>query len=227
MSDTFILPQERSVDVFEMQQIHLDGRQSQIHTAMPGSIISFDGSKMTAKVQASLQMIHMKPDGSREPMTITELHDVPVHFPGGGGHTLTFPVRAGDECLVIFAERSIDNWFQHGGTQQPSDLRMHDINDGFALVGVRSQPNVLSNYSPTTVQLRSDDGTTVIDVDGDNGKVSMKTQNEIVLDCPKVTITGNVECKGEVTAKFGGGSFVRLSTHHGHMASSQPPTPGT
>ena len=31
-------------------------------------------------------------------------------FPGGGGFALTFPVAAGDECLVVFASRCIDDY---------------------------------------------------------------------------------------------------------------------
>ena len=65
---------------------------------------------------------------------------MPVVFPGGGGFALTFPVAAGDECLVVFASRCIDAWWQSGGVGEPMEPRMHDLSDGFALIGVRSQP---------------------------------------------------------------------------------------
>lgn len=200
---------------------------------MPGKIVSFNPSTMTAVVQPAIQAMHKQDDGSIKPVDIHPIADVPVHFPGGGGHALTFPVRAGDECMIVFQERSIDNWFQHGGTQQPSDYRMHDINDAIVHVGLRSQPHVLSGFSAGTTQLRSDDGNTVVDLNGAGGQVTIrttgaitiKTAGETTIDCPKLTVTGNIECKGEVTAQHGG-PFVTLSKHV-HPAINQPPTPLT
>src|SRR4029077_19340866 len=187
---------QRHADNIETIQTHLDGRQAQIHTAQPGHIVSYDPETMTASVQLGLQAVNRNVDGTLEPMAIHPVTDVPVHFPGGGGHTLTFPVKVGDECLVIFSERNIDAWHQHGGVQQPMDYRMHDINDCFALVGVRSQANKLSNVSPNTVQLRSDDGTSFVDLDSGTGRLTLKTTSAVVLDCPTVTVTGKIECSG-------------------------------
>jgi hypothetical protein len=217
---------QRGVDQFEAMQTHLDGRQSQIHTGMPGVIVSFDPAKLTAVVQPALHAFQKNPDGTTTNLQITNIPDVPVHFPGGGGHTLTFPVKAGDECWISFSERSLDNWHQQGGLQSPSDHRMHDLNDAVVHVGLRSQTKLPSGgVSPSTVQLRSDDGTTFIDLDGAGNKVTVKTATEIVLDCPKVTVTGNIECKGEVTAKMGG-SHVTMSQHK-HTAGEPPPMGGT
>jgi hypothetical protein len=182
---------QHQTDDFEAAQTHADARQAQIHTSMPGKIVSFDPKTMTAVVQPALQSMQKQNDGSAKPVDIHPIADVPVHFPGGGGHAMTFPVKVGDECMIQFAERSIDNWHQHGGTQQPSDYRMHDINDA----------------------------------DGGSGKVTITTSGEVTIDCAKLTVTGNIECKGEVTAKFGG-AFVTLSQHK-HPAVNTPPTPGT
>jgi hypothetical protein len=64
---------------------------------------------------------------------------VPVHFPSGGGYGLTFPIKSGDHCLLMFSERCIDNWFVNGGTAPPDDFRQHDLSDAFALVGFSPQ----------------------------------------------------------------------------------------
>jgi hypothetical protein len=70
-------------------------------------------------------------------------------FPRGGGCTLTFPVKEGDECLVIFADRCIDFWWQSGGIQEPVDGRMHDLSDAFCIVGPQSQAKKISGISTT------------------------------------------------------------------------------
>lgn len=51
------------------------------------------------------------------------------------------------EALVFFADHCIDAWYQSGGVQNQLMPRMHDISDGFALVGFRSKPNALKNFN--------------------------------------------------------------------------------
>jgi hypothetical protein len=222
----------------EAMQTHLDGRQAQIHTAMPGHIVSYDPASMTVTVQIGLQALREMTDGSIQPVTIQPIRNVPVMFPTGGGHTLTFPIKPGDECLVIFTERSIDNWYQHGGLQQPNDYRMHDINDALCFVGIRSQPNVLGGGAAThagvattasadTVQLRSDDGQTYIELDGAGRTVNIRCPGVITLDCVSLHVTGDIQCYSEVFAQSQTMGFVTLSKHFKHSGSPSTPTPGT
>jgi len=77
------------------------------------------------------------------------LIDVPVLVLGGGNGAITFPIQQGDECIILFNDRELDNWFQNGGVQTYSTSRTHDLSDGIALVGLRSLPNVLNNYCTT------------------------------------------------------------------------------
>lgn len=254
---------QRYADNIEAVQTHLDGRQAQIHTALPGHIVSYDPAKMTVSVQIGLQAIHQQIDGTIKPVTIQPITDVPVMFPTGGGHTMTFPIAPGDECLLIFTERNIDNWYQRGGVQQPNDYRMHDISDAMCFVGIRSQPNVLGAGGPavgpsasaTTVQLRSDDGKNYVEIDGHNGvinvkannnivlenedgsstvnvlgntgEISIKCQRQITLDCPRVVVTGQINCWSEVIAQAQTNGYVTLSGHLKHSGNPSTPTPGT
>jgi len=71
---------------------------------------------------------------------------VPVQVAGGGSFALSFPIKQGDECLLIFGDRSIDNWFIKGGDQDPVDLRRHALSDAVAIVGIRSKPSKLADY---------------------------------------------------------------------------------
>lgn len=191
---------QRHTDPFEARESHHDRRQASIHTGMPGIIVSYDPGTMTATVQPALQGISTEINGTRKAVDISPIYDVPVHFPGGGGFLLTFPVKAGDECWLKFSERSLDNWHQQGGTQLPSDWRMHDINDAVCEVGVRSQPQVPGGGSSTarnagtpisgsTTQLRTDDGTTVIDLDGPNQTITLKSKDVKIVATNSVTIT--------------------------------------
>lgn len=137
--------------------------KGEMWTALPGIIQSFNEGAMTCEVQPSIQGVNINAKTTAMSfVNLPLLTDCPVCFPGWGGATMTFPVAAGDECLIVFSSRCIDAWWQNGGVQQPLEYRMHDLSDGFVLPGGRSQPRVISGISTTDAQLRSDDGSTLI-----------------------------------------------------------------
>ncbi|WP_247191373.1 Gp138 family membrane-puncturing spike protein, partial [Escherichia coli] len=133
---------------------------SAMRVSMPGIIQSFDPDAVTAVVQPAIKGAEQDESGAEVSVNLPLLVDVPVVFPRGGGCTLTFPVKTGDECLVIFADRCIDFWWQSGGIQEPVDERMHDLSDAFCIVGPQSQAKKIGGISTSAVELRSDDGET-------------------------------------------------------------------
>ncbi|MDR2573960.1 MAG: hypothetical protein LBC94_06415 [Desulfovibrio sp.] len=150
---------ERFDDPVEATRAALDGRQAEIWTALPGIVQSFDPAAMTVSVQPAVKGWIEDESGKGKPVNLPLLVDVPVVFPCGGGFTLTHPIKPDDECLVIFASRCIDGWWQAGGIGGTPDSRMHDLSDGIAIVGPRSQARKLDPaVDAENVQLRTDDG---------------------------------------------------------------------
>ncbi|CRL45415.1 hypothetical protein SGGMMB4_03116 [Sodalis glossinidius str. 'morsitans'] len=94
---------------------------SQLRVALPGIIQSFDAEAITCTVQPAIKGVISDAQGRAQSVALPLLVDVPVIFPRGGGVTLTFPVAVGDECLVVFADRCIDFWWQNGGVQETID----------------------------------------------------------------------------------------------------------
>lgn len=182
---------ERYENEEEAMRIALDGAQSRLWTALPGIVQSFNAGAMTCTVQPSISLLARSDDGETSPINLPVLLDCPVVFPGGGGCTLTFPVKAGDECLVVFASRCIDGWWQQGGVQGQTRLRMHDLSDGFVIVGPRSQPRVLSGISTSAVQLRSDDGSAYVEINPTSHQIKAQTSGDIVAQA-----TGNITLQG-------------------------------
>jgi hypothetical protein len=139
------------------------------------------------------------------------LVDVPVCFPNAGIFMLSFPVKQGDEALIIFGDRCIDNWWNSGGIQPQvtnqgvGELRFHDLSDGFAFIGPFSKPNVPTNISTSTVQLRTKDGATYLEIDA-SGNCNIHAN---------VNITGNLVVSG-ITTGTGDGQFngIHVSAHH-------------
>lgn len=187
----------------------LEGHQAGLWTALPGIVQSFDPVEMTCEVQPTIQGYVFReeawPSASRPGdvfpwATLPLLVNCPVVFQGGGGFTLTFPIKQGDEALVIFASRCIDNWWQLGDIQSQAEIRMHDLSDGFVIVGPRSLPKTLDGISTANAQLRSDDGTTFVEVAGDH--VHVTAPAEITLHAPLVTIdAAQTTCTGKLTVE--------------------------
>lgn len=195
-------------DPIEWVSIALHGWQSKIQTALPGIIQSFDAKSMTCTVQPAINGQVRDESGALTGVELPLLVDCPVQFPAGGGCTLTFPVKAGDECLVVFSSRCIDAWWQSGGVQVQPELRMHDLSDGFVLLGFRSQPRVIGSISTTAAQLRTDDGAAFVEVNSTthainantSGAATVSAQGGITLTAPTVTINGDVQVNGKVTS---------------------------
>ncbi|MGA3827400.1 Gp138 family membrane-puncturing spike protein [Pseudomonas chlororaphis] len=197
---------ERMNDPIVGLSVALNGWQSKIQTAVPGIIQSFSADHMTCTVQPAIRGQVRDETGAIIDVDLPLLTDCPVQFPAGGGCTLTFPVEPGDECLVVFSSRCIDSWWQSGGIQAQADLRMHDLSDGFALLGFRSQPRVIGAISGTAAQLRTDDGAAFVEVDSSthainaitSGAASISAQGNITMTAPLVTINGDVKVNGRV-----------------------------
>ncbi len=206
-------------DPEESLRAMLDGLQAKMWTALPCVINSVDFGKQTASLQPAIKSIVRNPDGTTQAVDLPLLSDVPLHFPSGGGSTMTFPVKEGDEALVIFSSRPADAWHQSGGVQAQIDARMHDLSDGFALVGFKSAPKALSNVSSTSTQLRSDDGQHVVDLNPSTGLTLSSGGVSIAISPSGVAFTG-----GEIThnGKNIGDTHVHGGVRAGSSDTSTP-----
>jgi hypothetical protein len=181
---------------------------------------------MTVMLQAAIQAKVLTSLNAQNysDVTITALVDVPVQFPSGGGYTLTFPLTAGDEGIVVFSCRCIDKWWASGGVQPQAEMRMHDVADGMFVPGLRSQPRVISGVSTNSAQLRSDDGAM---------RIELAAGHVLNIVAPGgVNVTGNLSVSGSVIAGVGGADQVTLQSHkHAGVTtgggSTAVPTPGT
>ncbi|EOD2819790.1 Gp138 family membrane-puncturing spike protein [Providencia stuartii] len=201
--------------LLDVMNQYAQNQRYDIHTALPGKLLSCNGHSATVELMIS----HVTKEG--KVIELPPLVDVPVGFYRGGGFCVTVPVREGDEGLVIFAERCIDGWYVSGKQSQPLDHRFHDLSDAFFLPQGSSQPNKIPNYSSDSLSLQTDDGSTFIRMQ--SGKIMIKgdiehqgnyqlTGNALIKG--NHSVNGNSESSGG-TLKHNGKNIGDTHTHSG------------
>jgi phage baseplate assembly protein gpV len=159
---------ERYNDPEESFRLAYKGEQSKMWTSIPGIVDSVDLDTQTLSVQPSIQGIVLDEESNATNVNLPLCVDVPIVWPRAGGFSLTFPIKAGDEVLLVFASRCIDSWWQNGGVGSQAELRMHDLSDG--------------------VQLRTDSGTSYIEITPD-GKINILTNSEVNINANDINIS--------------------------------------
>lgn len=226
------------------------GHQATLWTALPAIVQSYDPACGTVEAYPAMKFRQRLPDMSYAWVDPPLFVDCPVVFPSGGGFTLTFPLAAGDEVLVVFASRCIDSWWDASGVQQQAEVRMHDMSDGFAVPGPKSRPRVIASMHTDGVELRNDARTAYFrissigdvfvqtaenatveaggDVHVDAGADLIATAAGIAsVTAPTINIVGDVNITGNVaiTGQLATNGKRVDETHH-HVPDSHGDTQG-
>lgn len=157
MTQSFPITKPSLYDV--MQQLKED-IFSTLRVCVPGQVVSFDGTKGTATIKVLLKRVL----DDETQVDYKPLLDCPVLTPQGGGAFIQFPIAAGDQGIVVFADRNIGSWFQNGDNTAMPDLRAHNLSDGIFIPGINSLKaslptwptnKVLVKYAGSTIEIDS------------------------------------------------------------------------
>lgn len=205
---------------------------------MPGRVVAFDQVLQQVEVQICAERVSMN---SQENLTAVDrktLLGVPVHVASTGSYSLTLPIEIGDPCLLFFSQVGYDHWFYEdkdragllAGLPKPWLHRQFNEDDGYALVGFKTQPRAISNYSIDGAELRNAAGDQVIrllknlDIEAETTtnikliapNVEIVASTKVTLTTPELEVSGKlivgstIDSTGEITA----GSIGLISHHH-------------
>jgi len=194
----------------------VQGALQNVHTCIPGTIVSFNAGKCLAVVTPSGQF--KTPAGKL--LSYPQVHDVPVVLIQSSGQDVTVacPIEPGDGCLLFFSEQQLDRF--RDGEDAKCDLRF-DLTNAIAVMGLFRGAN-------SVIKEACDKNAVIID---NKGARLVLGDGKLLVDCDlevtgKVTAqqaieaTGSISTQGEVTATgvissgmdvVGGG--VSLKTH--------------
>lgn len=183
----------------DLMQNVKDDVSSSINCINIGKIISFNSAIQTAVVQIQIKRIDsIKTDGTVLYKQVPLLFDCPVVVMFGGGASLTFPISAGDSCLVLFNDREIDNWFATGQQSVVNTQRTHSISDGIALVGINSLQSAIQNYLTAGIRLAFNPNTKIELTSGQIASLAT-----LWAHTGNMKITGNLELDGTMSSAGG------------------------
>lgn len=132
-------------DLSEVLDDVITSRLADVHTAIPGTIKTYDAAKQTAEVIIQVRAATPSQDGD----TVAEEHpvipNVPVQWPRGGGYALHFPLAPGDHVLLVFSEAAIGHWRATGQVADPGDLRRHSLAYPIAIPGIAPESSPIGD----------------------------------------------------------------------------------
>jgi hypothetical protein len=163
---------------------------AKIHTALPGKFESFDGKFASVKPLIKKKYV----DGVIEALPV--ISGVPVVFPSTGEFQLSFPIKKGDGCLIIFSERDISNWVAKGTDSEPAEPSKYDLSDAIAIPGLFSpaittleydEENVVMKFIDILLTMKNNGEFTIVNKEGTfkggkDGKFAIGNSSAELLD---------------------------------------------
>ncbi len=136
----------------------MESRLAEVHTMIPGSVISYDSTEQTASIQPMVKQ--RVPAVSEVDGYIYEqlpvIHNVPVSFPQGGGSFIRWTLREGDKVALVFSEVDTSQFRNLDEQAEPGDDTRHGLSYPIAYPGFMGS---------STPQGTAEDGEMVIEAE--------------------------------------------------------------
>lgn len=150
-----------------------------------GTIQSFDSEKQTAQVSINYKKTYFQFSGETQdtvPILIDYpiIADCPVIVLGGGPVRITFPIAQGDQCILLFNDRDIDNWYSGSTTSANSTPRLHAFTDAIVLVGPNNLNTVIDSYDAVRALITN--GAVKNGVNPTNNKLTLENEENSLND---------------------------------------------
>lgn len=203
---------QRTPNLYETIKAGVDAALSDVHTAIPAMVKSYDASTQLAEVEPAIKRRFVKPDGTESARDLPVIVNVPVVFPRAGDFFLSFPIAPGDFVLLVFSERSMDQWLEKGGKQDPIVSTTFDLSDAVAIPGVYPKTKKLAQAHAQNLVLGKDGG----------AQIHIKPSGQIHLG--QETAPKSVAMSEDIETHLSNLN-TWLSTHMHPTAGTGPPSP--
>lgn len=135
-----------------------------VYTCLVCRVETYDETLQTCSVQPLIKGAYEDESGARVTENLPVITDVPVLCLGSAIFAVTFPLKAGDQVMVIFSQQALGKWLTVGANKpiDPNDDRSFSITDAIAIPGVRNNANKLAESSAADFVLGKNNTAAVI-----------------------------------------------------------------
>lgn len=214
----------------------------QINTCIPAVVDTFDPATQRISARPAIRGKFINPDDfSVQYFDYPKITNIPLSLqwsPNVGG--VTYPIKSGDICTLIFSQRSLDNFLISGKTSNPFDpadakyteIRLFDLTDAMCFPGIITNNLQIQGYNNDAIEVRTADGLKKVSVSENEltlqaGASIMKVMDAgVEIVTPIVDIKGNVNVTGTVTATgdvLGAGVSLSTHVHTGNLGNPTSP----
>ncbi len=151
----------------------VDSHLLETHTAMPGKVDSFDNQRA-----GIIPQLRDKKNGKLVDLPI--ILSVPIVFPRFGKFVITAPIEKDLTGLLIFCEKSIDDWLKNGTVSTPRQPRRHNLSDAVFLPGLSAFSDLITSFDGTNFVIRTIDNVGTIKMEP-GGKVTINGNLEVLI----------------------------------------------
>lgn len=203
------------ISEIELLNTIISNKLADMNICMPAKIIGYDHTKRKAKVQPALNQRYN--DG--EVVKLPIIFNVPVIHPSSGGASIIFPVAIGDDVLLVFSQRSLEEWLQNGEQVTPDDPRQNDLTDAIAFLGLNpfnkisfaeNNEDLLISYSGSKIRFKNS-GSHLLQIEAENieivgakeiklnstTEVKLVSSTEIKIEAPEIRLNGDVKINNQ------------------------------
>jgi hypothetical protein len=135
----------REPTLAEVLRTAIENRLLDVHTAIPGKVVTYDAARQTADVQPMVRHAFRRSDGSTAFEDLPVCPSVPVAWPSGGGFYLHLPLAAGDTVMLVFSQSATGAYRETGQLSPPGDLRRHSPGYPIAIPMRLAVPQVMAD----------------------------------------------------------------------------------
>ncbi len=166
---------------------------NEIHTALPGNIVSFDAEKGLAIVKPIGKYV----TSNNKFLEYPEISEVPLVFPYSSQTEvgICFPVKIGDSCIIIISEVELDEW--RNGAESEGSLRF-DLTNAIAIPGLLQTGNsfISESVEKEAVIIATSDSKLLVS----KGSVEMTIGNtQIMASKLGTTVRGDFKVEGNIS----------------------------
>ena len=169
----------------------LDNKLRGINVSLPAKIVTYNAKKQLASVKP---LLNRKLKDNTE-LVLPVINNVPIIFPRTSNAIISLPIAIDDKVLLVFCDRSLDEWLSSGNEVFPADNRMHSYSDAVALPGMYDFDSI-SDASANDLLIKYKESKITILANGDikisagpTGKIAIGNDSEELLKILEDTLT--------------------------------------